>query len=109
MGRFARGAIVLVRFPFSDLSQTKLRPAVLLAEVEYGDLLLCQITSKTYNDRNAVEIGTADFQSGDLPLVSYARAGRIMTADSSLVIRTLGVLTEAKRGGIVAAVANLIA
>ena len=41
-----RGAVVLVRFPFSDLSETKLRPAVLLADAERGDWVLCQVTSK---------------------------------------------------------------
>lgn len=30
MGAFAAGSIVLIPFPFSDLSQTKLRPAVVL-------------------------------------------------------------------------------
>ena len=39
------GEVVLVRFPFSYLSQSKLRPAVCLADAGRGDWLLCQITS----------------------------------------------------------------
>ena len=50
MGSFAAGAVVLVRFPFSDPSQSKLRPAVVLAGAGRGDWLLCQITSKPYSD-----------------------------------------------------------
>ena len=46
----AKGAVVLVRFPFSDLSRTKLRPAVVLADAGRGDRVLCQITSKPYGD-----------------------------------------------------------
>jgi len=42
------GAVVLVRFPFSDLSQTKLRPAVVLADADRGDWILCQVTSKPF-------------------------------------------------------------
>ena len=42
--------MVLVRFPFSDLSQSKLRPAVVLANAGRGDQILCQITSKRYGD-----------------------------------------------------------
>lgn len=38
----AAGAVVLIRFPFSDLSQMKLRPAVVLADVSRGDWILCQ-------------------------------------------------------------------
>ncbi len=62
----AAGTVVLIRFPFSDLSQTKLRPAVVLASVARGDRILCQITSKPYGDRNAVEIKKAAFVSGSL-------------------------------------------
>ena len=36
------GAVILVPFPFSDLSQTKLRPAVVLAAVGKNDWILCQ-------------------------------------------------------------------
>jgi mRNA interferase MazF len=41
----AARAIVLVRFPFSDLSHAKLRPTVVLAHAGRGDWILCQITS----------------------------------------------------------------
>ena len=37
MGTPTAGSVVLVRFPFSDLSQTKLRPAVVLADAGRGD------------------------------------------------------------------------
>ena len=46
----AIGAVVLVRFPFSDLSQSKLRPALVLANAGRGDQILCQVTSKPYGD-----------------------------------------------------------
>ncbi len=39
------GAVVLFPFPFSDLSQAKLRPAVALEDAGRGDWILCQITS----------------------------------------------------------------
>ena len=41
----AAGAVVLVPFPFSDLSRAKMRPAVVLAEAGRNDWILCQITS----------------------------------------------------------------
>ena len=40
------GAVVLIPFPFSDLSQSKLRPAIVLADVGKGDWVLCQVTSR---------------------------------------------------------------
>lgn len=109
MGQFTRGEVVLVSFPFSDLSQTKLRPAMVLAEVEYGDLLLCQITSKNYGDRQAVAIAATDFEKGSLPRASFARPGRLTTVDPSLVSRSLGKLTEEKRQEVATVIANLVA
>lgn len=42
--------VVFVNFPFSDLKNTKLRPAVIIANVQNDDYILCQITSKAYSD-----------------------------------------------------------
>ena len=53
---FAAGVVVLVYFPFSELSQTKLRPAVVFADAGRGDWILCQVTSKPYADSAAVTL-----------------------------------------------------
>jgi mRNA interferase MazF len=79
------GAVVLVRFPFSDLSQTKLRPAVVLADVGRGDCILCQITSKPYGDASSIELDNDAFASGSLRVVSYARPTKLFTANENLI------------------------
>lgn len=61
MAPSSAGAIVLVPFPFSDLSQSKLRPAVALADAGRGDWLLCQTTSNSYADARAVLLSEQDF------------------------------------------------
>ncbi len=81
----AVGTVVLVRFPFSDLSQSKLRPAVVLANAGRGDHILCQVTSKPYGDVRAVELDHTAFASGSLRLVSYARPGKLFTASDDLI------------------------
>jgi hypothetical protein len=58
------GATVLVTFPFSDLSQVKLRPAVVLADVGKSDWILCQITSNAYSDSGAIELSANSLASG---------------------------------------------
>lgn len=63
MGAFAAGSVVLIPFPFSDLSGTKLRPAVVLATLNKGDCILCQITSQPY-DMQAIELNQQDFAEG---------------------------------------------
>jgi hypothetical protein len=79
------GAVVLVRFPFSALSQTKLRPAVVLADVGRGDCVPCQITSKPYGDTSAIELDDGAFAAGSLRVVSYARPAKLFTANRNLI------------------------
>ncbi|MBM4042548.1 MAG: type II toxin-antitoxin system PemK/MazF family toxin [Planctomycetes bacterium] len=86
------GAVVLVPFPFSDLSQAKLRPAVVLADAGRGDWILCQITSNPYGDPRAVPLVDSDFASGSLQLTSYARPAKLFTASRDLMTSTVGQL-----------------
>lgn len=88
----ATGSVVLVPFPFSDLSQTKQRPAVVLAGAGRGDWMLCQITSNPYSDAQAITLTADDFQRGGLRDVSYARPGKLFTASNALLIREVGNL-----------------
>jgi mRNA interferase MazF len=55
------GSVVLVPFPFSDLSQSKLRAAIVLASADREDWVLCQVTSRPYGDTRALELRDADF------------------------------------------------
>ena len=101
------GEVVLVPFPFSDLSHSKLRPAVCLADAGRGDWVLCQITSRSYGDPLAVPLDAADFSSGGLLVSSVARPGKLFTASAGLIHRSVGTLTPAARGRLLQAVAAL--
>ena len=98
------GSVVLVRFPFSDLSATKLRPAVVLAGTNRNDWILCQITSNPYSDTVAVKIVDSDFASGSLMRTSYVRPGKLFTANTFLMQRIVGNLKPIKLTAIVDAV-----
>ena len=104
----AAGAVVLVRFPFSDLSETKLRPAVVLAEVGRGDCILCQITSKPYGDASAIELDNDAFASGSLRVVSYARPTKLFTANQNLVAAQVANLKPDALRTIAQAVARIV-
>jgi len=75
MGALAVGQVVLVPFPFSDLSRAKMRPAVVLAESGREDWILCQVTSNPYGDKRAIKLTGKDFKSGSLRITSYACPG----------------------------------
>ena len=102
------GAVVLLPFPFTDLSQSKLRPAVVLADAGRGDWVLCQVTSNAYADPRAVAVSGGDFARGSLRVLSYARPGKLFTANQSLMTSEVGVLDTAAFGRVVQAVVDLL-
>ncbi len=102
------GEVVLVPFPFSDLSQSKVRPAVCLADAGRGDWVLCQITSSPYGDSAAVPLGAPDFASGGLLAASFARPGKLFTAHAALMVRSVGVLTPVALARVLSAVVAVL-
>jgi mRNA interferase MazF len=46
MGQFVKGDVVVIPFPFTDLSGNKRRPAFVIADLPGDDIVICQITSK---------------------------------------------------------------
>jgi mRNA interferase MazF len=102
------GAVVLVRFPFSDLSQTKLRPAVVLADAGRGDWILCQVTSKPYGDTRAIKLEDTSFSAGSLRVLSYARPGKLFTANRDLIISEVATLKPPALRQVVDAVVDLL-
>ena len=104
----AARAVVLVRFPFSDLSGAKMRPALVLADAGRGDFLLCQITSSPYGDPLTVELAATDFANGSLQRVSFARPGKLFTAHEGLLQGRVGILTLASHARVVECVIALL-
>jgi mRNA interferase MazF len=108
MGEFIRGDVVVIPFPFSDLSGSKRRPAFVLADLPGDDIILCQITSQHTKDSFAVTLTGADFQNGSLPADSYIRPSRIFTADKSIIIKKAGTVSRYKQDEVVEAVLKII-
>lgn len=96
MERFVKGDVVVLPFPFSDLSANKRRPVIVVAQGEYGDTILCQITSKPKKGAEAVELKDKDFQEGKLKITSYARPRKIFTADLGLILYRIGRIKKEK-------------
>ncbi len=94
-----KGSIVLVNFPFTNLSQAKLRPAVVLWIDPIGtDVVVCAITSqhsdRLDSDEFLIDASQPEFQQTGLRLSSKVRTTRIATLDRKLVMRKLGQLGE---------------
>jgi len=96
MERFVKGDVVVIPFPFSDLSASKKRPALVFSSLEGDDLILCQITSEARFDKYSIELKNTDFKQGKLNIKSMIRPNRLFTADRSLIQYKVGSLKNEK-------------
>jgi len=90
------GQVVLATFPFSDLSSTKLRPCLIIGMADFDDILLCQITSKSYGSRKVVSLAKSDFAQGTIVVDSYIRPDKIATLGRKRLRKTLGAINAEK-------------
>jgi len=88
------GQVVLLNFPFSDLTEAKYRPAVVLAVGSFGDLVVCLVTSQPVG--KAIELDDVSFMNGGLVKASRVVPDRIFTASQKLVGKVVGKLTKQK-------------
>lgn len=87
--------VVLLPFPFSDLSAHKKRPVLIMkAENVQGDFLAVQITSQPGYE-GALVLKQEDFSTGLLPKKSFVRPDKLITLNKSLVVQRIGILTDA--------------
>ena len=108
MARFVKGDVVVIPFPFSDLTQTKRRPALVVAELQGDDLILCQITNRLITDQYAIPIDNDDFSSGSLRQSSNVRPNRLFTADKQIILSKVGHLKPEKVNEIIAKIVEIL-
>jgi mRNA interferase MazF len=89
-----RGDILLVPFPFTDLSASKRRPVLALTAPDaYGDFIAMPVTSRMQAE-HGLPIAATDLISGSLPVTSWVRTNRVVTLNASLVVKTVGRVSE---------------
>lgn len=99
MSFYTRGDIVLIPFPFTDLTASKLRPAIVVSNSNVNkttDLILAQITSEIKNDNFSFEIRDADVTR---PLNGYSeiRCHKIFTGSKYIIKRKISSLKGDKQ------------
>ena len=94
MPNFSKNEIVLVRYPFSDLTSSKVRPAVVVNAPHISeDLFVVALTSKT-NNLLAGEFVLAEWKKAGLNVASAIKRG-IFTIKNTLVRTSVGNLEDA--------------
>ena len=97
---FRSGDIVLVPFPFTDLSANKRRPALLLHNLgEYGDWLCLPVTTQSAHPAS-LALQTDDFVEGILPHSSWVRTNRPTLLSESIMLGCVATLKHQALAGI---------
>jgi mRNA interferase MazF len=104
-----KGEIVVIPFPYSDLSGSKRRPALVIADWGGDDVICCQITSKSKFDGMQVALANGDFETGSLPVVSNIRPNKIFTAFRPTILNTAGKISAKKYSEVIEVITRLIA
>jgi mRNA interferase MazF len=108
-----KGRIVLVSFPFDDMSGAKVRPAVCLTDTvgPHRHVVLAFITSQTSPDRLDSDVvlyaSAPDFGATGLKTTSTLRLHRLMTVTETIIRRDLGFLPQPVRTDIAARLRRL--
>ena len=92
MPNSSKNDIILIRYPFSDLSGAKVRPAVVVSSPHSSqDIFVVPLTSKTA-PLLAGEFLLADWKAGGLNVATAVRRG-LYTVHQALIVKTIGRLS----------------
>jgi mRNA interferase MazF len=92
MDKLHFGDIVLLKFPFTDGTTFKRRPALIINDFDDGDLIVCRITSQIYKTKNDIFID--DWEKSGLKLPSVIRVHKIATLEKDMVEFIMGQIEE---------------
>jgi len=104
--------IVLVPFPFSDLSSSKRRPVLIISNNSYNtkfpDILVFVITSNLFQDDYSVVLNDSDLEIGILPEKSIVKCHKLFTIEQTQVLKRFSVISEGKLQEVRNKIAELI-
>lgn len=86
--------VVLVPFPFTDLSSTRLRPAVVIANPYGSDVIVAFITTQRSTRPGVADMRVAASPKNGLKRDSIIRCAKVATLDTNILVGQLGTLEK---------------
>ncbi|MEP6467345.1 MAG: type II toxin-antitoxin system PemK/MazF family toxin [Parafilimonas sp.] len=103
--------IVLVPFPYSDLSASKRRPALVISNNNYNNrfagIIVCVITSNLFKDNFSISLSNDDLESGMLPETSIIKCHKLFTIEQLKIIKRFSKINEQKFNEVVSMLQSL--
>ena len=96
--QFNQGDILIVPFPFSNLSGVRQRPVLVLSKINYlkecKDVVTCGITSNLKDSKYSVLVDNSDLTEGNIPVRSRIKVDKLFTLEQNIVIKKLGRINK---------------
>ncbi|MDM9381126.1 type II toxin-antitoxin system PemK/MazF family toxin [Chlorogloeopsis sp. ULAP01] len=106
--KLGKGDVVSVPFPFSDVFTTKRRPALVIAESDSNNIMVCPITSKAGRDYE-IKLEDQNFKVGKLNLSHcYIRPNIIATVEKNNIIRHIGKVKGEKTNEVMTVIIEIL-
>ena len=91
---YKRGDIILIKFPFSNMMDFKVRPALLICDQKDEDITLLPISTSINLNRQDIPIKRNHYLGDPLPVASVVRLTKITTVHSELVIKKISEVKQ---------------
>ncbi len=95
---YRQGEIVVVPFPFSDLSSIKQRPVLILSkDIDNGtaeDVITCGITSNVKDSKYSILIENKNLIEGNIPRTSRIKVDKLFTISQNIIKKKIGRINE---------------
>jgi mRNA interferase MazF len=102
-----QGDIIIVPFPFTDLTRTKERPGIIISNNRKGeDMIVVAITSNKQSE--GIPIHSSDLIQGEMYQNSHAKPAKIASLHRSIIRKRIGACSRKKTTEICNAVINHI-
>jgi mRNA interferase MazF len=107
MTTYRPGDVILVPFPFTDLSTVKQRPALVLSSNRFNknnnDVVVAGVTSHLMSKPSAYdyELNATEQRDAGLPKPSRVKLGKILTIDQAIIRKRLGCLSDDSRNAVI--------
>jgi mRNA interferase MazF len=104
--------IVLVPFPYSDLSSVKRRPVLIVSNNSYNysypDILVCVITGNLFKDDYSTDLNNDDLEIGIFPEESVIKCHKLFTIEQSQIVKRCSIIKQTKFNEVIAVMEKLI-
>ena len=95
---FNQGDILIVPFPFSDLTRVRQRPVLILSKSSYlmecEDVITCGVTSNLKDSKYSILIDNSDLVEGNIPVKSRIKVDKLFTLEQRIIIKKIGKINK---------------